>query len=367
MATRSSLVAMLAASRGDPARRRWVPRPRRNGPATGATTGARRRSPSRRSGVCRWRPRASASTSQCRRFSDPTNVTNPLFPVSRQESVLLLGRVDGQPFRTEVTLLPETRIIAWQGQAGRDARLPVRRLPRRAHPRGGVRLLRPGRRRCGVVLRRGRLQLQGWAHRRHPRHLDRRQGRPGGDDHARRPPGRRRLPAREHPGLRVRGGHRQGRRPAPSTGRSVRSRAGSRSRSSTWTGRRRRRPSGPATASSSPRAAVTWRRSPWRCRPTRSSGPTPAELLTLESAAADAFAAAGAEDWDSARATAEETAAAWENVQAGEVPDRLGPQLSRALEALANGVGGRERTSERARRRSTSLAGASTCSSVTVR
>ena len=49
-------------------------------------------------------------------FSDPTNVTNPLFPVSRQESVLLLGRVDGEPFRTEVTLLPETRIIEWEGQ-----------------------------------------------------------------------------------------------------------------------------------------------------------------------------------------------------------------------------------------------------------
>jgi hypothetical protein len=49
-------------------------------------------------------------------FSDPTNVTNPLFPVSQQASVLLLGRVDGQAFRTEVTLLPETRIIEWQGQ-----------------------------------------------------------------------------------------------------------------------------------------------------------------------------------------------------------------------------------------------------------
>ena len=48
-------------------------------------------------------------------FSDPTDVTNPLFPVSRQRSVLLLGQVDGEPFRTEVTLLPETRIIEWQG------------------------------------------------------------------------------------------------------------------------------------------------------------------------------------------------------------------------------------------------------------
>jgi hypothetical protein len=49
-------------------------------------------------------------------FTDPTNITNPLFPVSKQESVLMLGRVDGKPFRTEVTLLPDTRIIEWQGQ-----------------------------------------------------------------------------------------------------------------------------------------------------------------------------------------------------------------------------------------------------------
>ena len=49
-------------------------------------------------------------------FSDPLNVTNPLFPVSLQESVLLLGQVEGQPFRTEVTLLPDTRMIEWEGQ-----------------------------------------------------------------------------------------------------------------------------------------------------------------------------------------------------------------------------------------------------------
>ena len=42
-------------------------------------------------------------------FPDPTNITNPLFPVSQQESVLLLGHVDDGPFRTEVTLLPEKR------------------------------------------------------------------------------------------------------------------------------------------------------------------------------------------------------------------------------------------------------------------
>ena len=49
-------------------------------------------------------------------FSHPTDITNPLFPVSRQASVLMLGHVEGKPFRTEVTLLPETRIVRWQGR-----------------------------------------------------------------------------------------------------------------------------------------------------------------------------------------------------------------------------------------------------------
>ncbi len=49
------------------------------------------------------------------KFSRPTEVTNPLFPVSKQASVLFTGHVDGKPFRTEVTLLPYTRIVTWQG------------------------------------------------------------------------------------------------------------------------------------------------------------------------------------------------------------------------------------------------------------
>jgi hypothetical protein len=49
-------------------------------------------------------------------FSRPTEVTNPLFPVSQQGSVLFVGHVDGKPFRTEVTLLPYTRPIDWGGQ-----------------------------------------------------------------------------------------------------------------------------------------------------------------------------------------------------------------------------------------------------------
>ena len=48
-------------------------------------------------------------------FSNSTTVTNPFFPVSKQQSVVLAGTVDGKPFRTEVTLMPYTRIITWEG------------------------------------------------------------------------------------------------------------------------------------------------------------------------------------------------------------------------------------------------------------
>ncbi|MBA2426810.1 MAG: hypothetical protein H0V60_06985 [Actinobacteria bacterium] len=46
-------------------------------------------------------------------FSDPTNITNPLFPINDLRSAILSGRVDDKPFHTETTLLPETRIIEW--------------------------------------------------------------------------------------------------------------------------------------------------------------------------------------------------------------------------------------------------------------
>jgi hypothetical protein len=47
------------------------------------------------------------------RFSNPTRITNPLFPISRLRSVVFSGRVDGKPFHTETTLLPQTRVIEW--------------------------------------------------------------------------------------------------------------------------------------------------------------------------------------------------------------------------------------------------------------
>ena len=49
-------------------------------------------------------------------FSTPTKITNPLFPISRLRSVVLLGRVDGKPFRSETTLLPGTTTVVWNGK-----------------------------------------------------------------------------------------------------------------------------------------------------------------------------------------------------------------------------------------------------------
>jgi hypothetical protein len=49
-------------------------------------------------------------------FSDPTKVTNPLFPISRLKSVVILGEVAGEPLKVETTLLPETKTVDWNGQ-----------------------------------------------------------------------------------------------------------------------------------------------------------------------------------------------------------------------------------------------------------
>src|SRR5690349_17314863 len=49
-------------------------------------------------------------------FTHPTQITNPLFPISDLHSALLVGRSDGKPWRAETTLLPGTRIVEWNGQ-----------------------------------------------------------------------------------------------------------------------------------------------------------------------------------------------------------------------------------------------------------
>ena len=57
-------------------------------------------------------------------FSNPTAITNPLFPISDLHSVVFSGRIDGKPFHTETTLLPETRIIEWSPGQTVEARVP---------------------------------------------------------------------------------------------------------------------------------------------------------------------------------------------------------------------------------------------------
>jgi hypothetical protein len=48
-------------------------------------------------------------------FSHSTRVTNPLFPVSNLNAVIL-GEVGGEPLKIETTLLPETKTVIWGGQ-----------------------------------------------------------------------------------------------------------------------------------------------------------------------------------------------------------------------------------------------------------
>jgi len=49
-------------------------------------------------------------------FSNPTEITNPLFPISALDSVVLLGEVDGLPFRSETTLMPGTQTVTVDGE-----------------------------------------------------------------------------------------------------------------------------------------------------------------------------------------------------------------------------------------------------------
>ena len=49
-------------------------------------------------------------------FTRSTKVTNPLFPISDLHAALLVGKFEGKPWRAETTLLPETRIVEWNGK-----------------------------------------------------------------------------------------------------------------------------------------------------------------------------------------------------------------------------------------------------------
>ena len=220
-------------------------------------------------------------------FSDPTDVTNPLFPISELHSALLLGNVEGDPLRIEVTLLPETKTIEWNGQQIETLVSQFVAYPRRAHPRGRARLVRPSRRRRRLVLRRGRLQLRRRRHRRYRGHLACRPGRPARDDHAR--PTRRSATStdpRTSPGSSSR------RSPSsesarPSTARAVRSTVRSSSRSCTRTGCCEDKTFAPGYGEFISRGGSDLEALALAVPTDALAGPLPAELATLTTGAAD--------------------------------------------------------------------------------
>jgi len=50
-------------------------------------------------------------------FTSPTSITNPLFPVTGRAQTVQLGSEAGDPLRVEITLLPATKTIDWDGQS----------------------------------------------------------------------------------------------------------------------------------------------------------------------------------------------------------------------------------------------------------
>jgi hypothetical protein len=55
-------------------------------------------------------------------FTNPTQIDNPLFPISALEQVIQLGEEAGEPLRVEVTLLPDGKEIKWEGATVRCLR-----------------------------------------------------------------------------------------------------------------------------------------------------------------------------------------------------------------------------------------------------
>jgi hypothetical protein len=73
------------------------------------------------------------------------------------------------------------------------------------------------------------------------------------------------------------------------------------------------------------------------------SGPPPAQLRTLSSSADDVFGAAQSSDWTAASAALTTMAGAWRTFSAGDVPKRLGAEMSGAVAVLARTVRARNR------------------------
>jgi hypothetical protein len=59
---------------------------------------------------------AAQAATEAPRFTHPTEITNSFYPISLIGHTIELGQEEGKPSRLEVTLLPDTKMIAWGGQ-----------------------------------------------------------------------------------------------------------------------------------------------------------------------------------------------------------------------------------------------------------
>ena len=281
--------------------------------------------------------------------------------------MLLLGRVDGEPFRTEVTLLPETRIIEWQGQqvetlvsqyvAYLDGRIHEVAYDFYAQDDAGA-VWYFGEDvfnfADGVIVDTHGTWIAG---KDGPAAMIMPADPQVGDVY--RPEN---IPGFVFEEVTVKAVDQTLDGPSrPCRGRAP-DRGAPHGRDDRGEDLRRR-----ATASSLPAAAATSRRSPWQCPPMRS--PSPRRRSSSRSRARRRSPSTRPRRRTGGRLgpRSSEMTAAWETARAGEVPDRLGPQMSRALGGARRGRSRRAIRARRVRRRSTSRAGASTCSSVTDR
>jgi hypothetical protein len=83
---------------------------------SGKPPAAKTSSAAPRSGSLHTAPRKARVDLAPPAFSDPTSITNPLFPISETTQVIQLGEAGGKAARAEVTLLPRTKRITWMGR-----------------------------------------------------------------------------------------------------------------------------------------------------------------------------------------------------------------------------------------------------------
>jgi hypothetical protein len=277
-------------------------------------------------------------------LSNPTEVTNPLFPISDLHSTVLSGRVDGKPFHTETTLLPETRVVEWtdgqqvetavsQYMAFLDGRLQEAALDFYAQADDGsvwyfgedvfdyrngevfttegtwlggkdgpAQMIMPGDPQVGQVHRAENIPAVAFEEVEIKTSGKTVHGPTGPVDGA--------MVARE---LHDDGSY-SDKVFAPGYGEFL----------------TRDGPDVEAMALAVPTDAL--------------DGPVPADLEDISSAADESFDAIEARDWSRAAAGAEDASAAWKAYRSGDVPPRLATEMTRALEELPRTIENRDRT-----------------------